>query len=113
MIGEDDDGFGKGEKPDSPCAVHQGGDGDERVGRVEVAAGQVARDEGAEPPATEPPSGQVVEVSPAPPRRGEPTTVIPPIKMAKTADWSPLMAAMITINFFGEGCRASAPRRQP
>ena len=67
----DHDGVGHGEERDGAGAESERRHGDEGVGGVEIAADQKPGDDGAEPPAAQPPFVQQIEVALAPMRRGE------------------------------------------
>ncbi len=69
--GVDEDGVGNGEETHRALAVDESRDGDEGVGRVEVAAEQEPGDDGAEAAAAETPFMQEIEIGLAPMRRHE------------------------------------------
>ena len=68
----DHDRIGHGKEAHGPCPEDQSRHGNERVGRVEIAAEQEPGDHGPEAAAAEPPFMQQVEVGLAPARRDEP-----------------------------------------
>src|SRR4029453_2974555 len=69
--GIDEDGVGNGEEAHRALAEDERRDGDERIGRIEVAAEQEPGDDGAEAASAEAPFMQHVEIGLAPMRGDE------------------------------------------